>query len=45
MLSDAGNNLAHLIADLHQGAQQLLGFLYCLTGNDLTYLELLISGN
>ena len=37
---DTADDLFYLASDLHLGAQQLLGFLYCLTGNDLTYLEL-----
>ena len=37
---DTADDLFYLASDLHLGAQQLLGFLYCLTGNDLAYLEL-----
>ena len=37
---DSGYNLLHLAADAHLGAQKLLGLLYRLAGNDLSYLEL-----
>ena len=40
MCLDARDDLTYLTADLHLAAQQLLGLGHCLTGNDLTYLEL-----
>ena len=40
MRLDAGHNLPHLAADAYLGAEQLLGFLHCLAGNDLAHLEL-----
>ena len=40
MCFDARDDLTYLAADLHLAAQQLLGLGHCLTGNDLTYLEL-----
>ena len=40
MSLDSGNDLANLAADLYLRAEKLSGFLYFLTGNDLTNLEL-----
>ena len=40
MSLDTGHDLFYLASDLHLGAEKLFGFLDCLAGDDLTYLEL-----